>query len=172
MQPDRLLRSAAIIVRIAWIANRLLLAAITIGLIATWLSPGFFTGLLTEANPAADIAASLPGIRLLMLVGIAMGIATDRLLLSLAAVVASAGQGDPFLSANAHRLRTIGWALLTLQLLDIPCALLARFWPSLGAAAPNGDISVGGWIATLMVFILARVFAAGSVMRDDLEGTV
>jgi hypothetical protein len=42
----------------------------------------------------------------------------------------------------------------------------------MGSAAPNGDISIGGWIAVLMVFVLARVFAAGSAMRDDLEGTI
>ena len=76
------------------------------------------------------------------------------------------------MATNAERLRRIGWALLILQLLDLPCALLARFWPSLGSAAPSGDISVGGWLATLLMFVLARAFAAGSIMRDDLAGTV
>jgi hypothetical protein len=66
----------------------------------------------------------------------------------------------------------MGWALLGLQLLDIPGALLGRFCPSLGSAAPDVSFSPGGWIAVLMVFVLSRVFAAGSAMKDELEGTV
>lgn len=169
---DKLIQSAAAIVQLARIANRIFLAAVVLGLLATWLTPDFFDGLLTAATSVTDAAAALTGIRLLMMIGVVMTMAIDRLLVSLSAIVASAGTGDPFEPDNARRLQTIGWALLTLQLLDVPCALLARFWPSLGSAAPSGDISVGGWIATLMVFVLARVFAAGSVMRDDLAGTV
>lgn len=118
------------------------------------------------------MAAALAGVRLLTLIGVAMTIAIDRLLVPLGALVASAERGDPFLPVNAGRLTQIGWALLVLQLLDVPCTLLAKLWPSLGSAAPAGGISVGGWLATLMVFVLARVFAAGSAMRDDLAGTV
>lgn len=171
-QRDQLVRSAAAIMHVASVANRLFLAAVSLGLIATWLNPAFFAGLLAEADVVTDAPAGLLGIRLLLLIGIAMAIATDRLLDAMAAIIASAGDGDPFVFANSRRLRTIGWALLTLQLLDLPCALLARFWPSLGSAAPSGDISVGGWVATLMMFVLARVFATGSVMRDELAGTV
>lgn len=169
---DRLVQGAATIVRIGRLVNGLLLIAIAAGLIGTWVSPGFYRDMLVRADPSVDVTAALIGIRLLMLIGVAMTIATDRLLVPLAGVVASAGQGDPFISTNASRLRRIGWALLILQLLDLPCALLARFWPSLGSAAPTGGLSVGGWLATLMVFVLARVFATGSVMRDDLAGTV
>ena len=171
-QRDQLVRGGAAIVRISRVVNRLLLIAIAAGLVGTWASPGFYRDMLVRADPAVDVTAALTGIRLLMLIGIAMTIATDRLLMALAGVVASAGQGDPFTPINAGRLRQIGWALLALQLLDLPCTLLARFWPSLGSAAPVGGISVGGWLATLMVFVLARVFATGSLMRDDLAGTV
>ena len=169
---DQFISSAKTVVGLASIVNRLFLVAVTIGLAATWLSPALFATILVKADPAVDVPTALTGVRLLMLVGVLMAVATDRLLVSLAAIVASAGEGDPFLPANAQRLQTVGWALLTLQLLDIPSALLARFWPSLGSAAPNGDISVGGWVATLMVFVLARVFATGSDMRDELAGTV
>ena len=171
-QRDQLVQGVAVIVRIGRVVNRLLLVAIAAGLVGTWASPDFYRDMLVRADPAVDVTAALTGIRLLMLIGIAMTIATDRLLVALADVVASAGQGDPFIPTNAGRLRQIGWALLALQLLDLPCTLLARFWPSLGSAAPAGGISVGGWLATLMVFVLARVFATGSFMRDDLAGTV
>jgi hypothetical protein len=171
-QQDILVRGAIVTVRTALIANRFFLAAVAAGFVATWVAPGFFDRILLQADPSTDVAAALTGVRLLMLVGVVMSIATDRLLVALSAVVASAARRDPFVHGNAARLMTIGWSLLTLQLVDLLCAGLARYWSSLGTAAPHGDISLGGWVATLMVFVLARAFAAGAVMRDDLEGTV
>jgi hypothetical protein len=171
-QQDRLVAGTAALLRVARLANRLFLAAVVIGLGATWLVPSFFTALLREAGAAIDMTSALQGLRILLLIGIIMAIAIDRLLVSLAAITASVNEGDPFVPANASRLYTMGWALLILQLLDIPAALLTRYWPSLGSAAPEGGVSIGGWLATLMVFVLARVFAAGSAMRDELAGTV
>jgi hypothetical protein len=31
---------------------------------------------------------------------------------------------------------------------------------------------ISGWLAVLLTFLLARVFAEGTRMRDDLDGTV
>jgi NAD(P)-dependent dehydrogenase (short-subunit alcohol dehydrogenase family) len=36
----------------------------------------------------------------------------------------------------------------------------------------DAGFSVSGWLAVLLTFLLARVFAEGTLMRDDLEGTV
>ena len=36
----------------------------------------------------------------------------------------------------------------------------------------DAGFSVNGWLAVLLTFLLARVFAEGTLMRDDLEGTV
>lgn len=171
-QQDRLVRGAMTIVRIGRVVNGLLLTGIVSGLAGTWIVPGFFHDLLVSADPAVDVTAALTGARLLLLIGVAMTIAIDRLLVPLSCVIASAERGDPFVPDNADRLRRIGWALLALQLLDLPCTLLARFWPSLGTAAPAGGFSVGGWLATLLVFVLARAFATGSLMRDDRAGTL
>ena len=101
-----------------------------------------------------------------------MSVAADRIFVSLAQIIATVSAGDPFILANARRLQIIGWSLLALQLLEIPGALIARFFPSMGNAAPDATFSIGGWIAVLMVFVLSRIFAAGAVMRDELEGTV
>jgi Protein of unknown function (DUF2975) len=171
-QADRVISVADKVVRVGRLLNGLACAAILAGLAATWVVPGFFERMLLDANPAVDLAAALAGVRLLMLIGIAACVAIHRLLVPLGAIVASAGAGDPFVPANAARLEQMGWALLVLQLLDVPAALLARFWPSLGSAAPAGDVSIGGWMATLMLFVLARIFAAGAAMRDDLAGTI
>ena len=83
------------------------------------------------------------------------------------------GLGDPFVAANAHRLQSIAWALLALQLLGLLIGAIA-----LGVSSPNYPLkletsaSLTGWLAVLLTFILARVFTAGAKMRDDLEGTV
>ena len=110
--------------------------------------------------------------RQLAMIGIISAVATDRLLVTLTRMIATVSAGNPFILANAHRLRTIGWYLVVLQLANIPAALLGKVYPAMGHAAPGFDLSIGGWIAILMVFVLSRVFAAGAAMRDDLEGTV
>jgi hypothetical protein len=169
---DKLIKSSRLVVRIAAVTNRLFFLAVIVGLLLSWIFPAQFAVLLIQQDTGIDLRSALTGLRLLMLLGIAMALVTDRLLAALAQIIASAGAGDPFISANARRLQTIGWALLALQLLDIPGALLEKFFPSLGSAAPDVTFSPGGWIAVLMVFVLSRVFAAGSAMRDELEGTV
>ena len=169
---DRLIKSSRLVVRIAVVTNRLFLLAVVMGLLLSWMFPAQFATLLIPQNPGTDVRSAMTGLRLLMLLGIAMAVATDRLLAALAQIIASACAGDPFISANARRLQTIGWALLVLQLLDIPGAIIERFFPGLGSGAPNGTFSLGGWMAVLMVFVLSRVFAVGSTMRDELEGTV
>ena len=169
---DKLIKSSRLVVRIAAVTNRLFFLAVIVGLLLSWIFPAQFAVLLIQQDTGIHLRSALTGLRLLMLLGIAMALVTDRLLAALAQIIASAGAGDPFISANARRLQTIGWALLALQLLDIPGALLEKFFPSLGSAAPDVTFSPGGWIAVLMVFVLSRVFAAGSAMRDELEGTV
>jgi hypothetical protein len=81
--------------------------------------------------------------------------------------------GDPFVAANAQRLQAIAWALVALQLLGLVVAVIVR---TISTPAHPVDIdssfSVNGWLAVLLTFVLARVFAEGARMRDDLEGTV
>jgi hypothetical protein len=36
----------------------------------------------------------------------------------------------------------------------------------------NAGFSINGWLAVLLTFLLARVFAEGTHLREDLEGTV
>ena len=36
----------------------------------------------------------------------------------------------------------------------------------------DAGFSINGWLAVILTFVLARVFAEGTLMREDLEGTV
>jgi len=104
--------------------------------------------------------------------GIMTSIAAHILFRRMRAIVRTAIDGDPFTIANARRLRTVGWALLAIQVIDLGFGLTSL---ALGARVgePFGwNFSVGGWLAALMVFVLARVFEQGSRMRDELAMTV
>jgi hypothetical protein len=81
--------------------------------------------------------------------------------------------GDPFVAANASRLQAIAWALLALQLLSLVIGAIGNS-VSTPAHPVNLDagFSISGWLAVLLTFLLARVFAEGTLMREDLEGTV
>ncbi len=168
----RLVESSFVVVALALMANWVFLVAVAIGLTLSFVFATDFAAMLARSRPMADLPSLMLGLRWLMVGGIVMALAIVRLLGSLANIIGSVADGDPFIAANARRLQMIGWALIVLQLLDIASILLDRRFPSLGSAAPNGDVSIGGWMAVLMAFVLSRVFAASSAMRDDLEGTV
>lgn len=169
---DTLIRSSARAVWLAAVANWAFGLAIVIGLTASLLLGARFTTLLLGAGPAVDLDSRTSGMRWLMILGIALAIAIYVLMRALARIITTVSAGDPFIADNAGRLRTIGWSLLLIQLLDIPAAFISRAFPALGAAAPDGGVSPAGWLAVLMTFVLAHIFAAGARMRDDLEGTV
>ena len=122
-------------------------------------------------SPDADrLVLGLRSIAVLGLVAIPVNyVALKRLL----AIVETVRTGDPFVAANADRLQTIAWALFALQVLSIIIGAIARTISS--PAHPihmDAGFSVNGWLAVLLTFLLARVFAQGTLMRDDLEGTV
>jgi hypothetical protein len=128
---------------------------------------------------AFDLAPSIEADRLVLALRAAavLGLVTIplnyRILTRLIAMVDSVRAGDPFVAANAGRLQTIAWSLLALQLLGIAIGAIGK---AISTPAHPVDLDAGfslnGWLAVLLTFILARVFAAGTAMRDDLEGTV
>lgn len=81
--------------------------------------------------------------------------------------------GDPFVAANAYRLHAIAWLMVALQLISITIAAIGR-----AISTPehpfdlDAGFSLNSWLAIILTFVLARVFAEGALMREDLEGTV
>ena len=119
-----------------------------------------------------DEAGLVWAMRGLMAAGVVAVLPVDRCLRALRGVVASVRDGDPFDHRNARRATTIGWALLAIQLLDLGFGAIVWLIARTGADAATWQPSVGGWLSVLVAFGLARVFAAGARLRDDLEGTV
>ena len=113
------------------------------------------------------------GLRAVAVLGVVSVGFSHLILKRLLAVVDTVREGDPFLAENAYRLQAIAWFLLILQLLSLAIAAIGRWISSPGHEVElDAGFSAAGWLSVLMMFVLARVFAEGAVMRRDLQGTI
>ena len=125
---------------------------------------------LSPSLEADRVVMSLRVIIGIGLVGVPLNYAIFKRLL---AIVETVRAGDPFVAANALRLQEIAWALLVLQLFSLVIGAIVK-----SISTPehpvhiNAGFSTNGWLAVLLTFVLARVFAEGTLMREDLAGTV
>jgi len=151
-----------------------LFVAFFAAMLAVLASPVYDTALraLTDSHGPAQAAMTLRMLAWLMALGILTGLAAHILFHRMLAIVGTAIAGDPFTRENAARLRTVGWALLAIQIIDLGFGVISLSVDNLVDEPFGWNVSVGGWIAALMVFVLARVFEQGSRMRDELAMTV
>ena len=161
---------ARIVLRILVVLNLLMGAAI-LALLALpnerWIMSAF------KLTPSPEAERLVMGLRAIAVIGLAAIPLNHLVLQRLLALVETVRSGDPFVGANARRLQTIAWTLLALQLLSLVIAAIAEAVST--PAHPlhlDAGFSVTGWLAVLLTFVLAGVFAEGARMRDDLEATV
>ena len=159
------------LLRILIVANWLMGAAILVLLVAMpnehWIMRAF------KLSPSPDADRLIMGLRAVAVMGLAVVPLNYGVLKRLLAIVETVRAGDPFVAANALHLQAIAWMLLALQLLSLVIGAIARAVST--PAHPlhlRAGFSISGWLAVLLTFLLARVFAEGALMRDDLEGTV
>ena len=163
---------------IAYVALRILI-------VVNWLSGVAIAALLVamptrqwimsalDVSPGPEADQLIMGLRAIALIGLAAIPVNDVVLKRLLAIVETVRAGDPFVAANASRLRAIAWALLALQLFSLVIGAIARAVST--PAHPlhlQAGFSISGWLAVLLMFLLARVFAEGTLMREDLDATV
>ena len=160
-----------VVLRILIVLNWLYGAAILTLLVAMPTRQWIMTALELSASPEAERV--ILALRAIAVVGLAAVPLNYAVLKRLLAMVETVRSGDPFVAANAGRLQAIAWILLALQLLSMVIGAIGKS-VSTPAHPVNLDagFSVNGWLAVLLTFLLARVFAEGALMRDDLEGTV
>jgi DUF2975 family protein len=161
-----------VVLRILIVLNWLFGAAILVLLIATIVAEQWtMTALGIPPSPANWPLTN--GTRLIAALGLVSIPLNYAVLKRLLAIVETVRRGDPFVAANAYRLQAIAWALLTLQLLSL---LIAGIGKAISTPVHplhlDAGFSTSGWLAVLLTFVLARVFAEGTLMREDLEGTV
>lgn len=166
-----MLGMASMIMRILNWLNWVVVALFGLLLVLTVAVPGEFMR-HAAVMPKADPRDVLLAIRLLCCVVLAAGPATHFLLTRLGAILDTVAAGDPFILRNGERLRTVGWALLAIQLIDLVFGFVAVRISAQTGEYLGWSFSLGGWIAVLLVFVLAEVWTQGAAMRDDLQGTV
>jgi len=156
-----------ILIIVNWLVGAAILALLVVMPNEQWILAAF------KLSPSPDAERLVMGLRaaaVLGLVGIPLNYAVLKRLL---AIVLTVRAGDPFVAANAYRLKAIAWALLALQLLSLVIGAIGKAVSS--PAHPvhlDAGFSISGWLAVILTFLLARVFAEGTLMREDLEGTV
>ena len=152
--------------------NGLLGAAILTLLVATVVAERWtFTAL--GIPPSAGIEPMMIGMRAIAVLGLVAIPLNHAVLKWLMAIVETVRKGDPFLTTNAWRLNAIARVLLALQLLSL---VIGGIGTAISTPAHplhlDAGFSPSGWLAVILIFVLARVFAEGTLMREDLQGTV
>ncbi len=167
-------------------ALRLTGVALRILIFLNWLSGGAILVLLISSityeqwtftalgvPPSPETRTLVIGMRAIAVLGLVAIPLNHAVLKRLLAMVETVRGGDPFVAANAYRLQAIAWALLALQLLSL---VIGGFGRAISTPAHplhlDAGFSPSGWLAVFLTFVLARVFAQGTLMREDLEGTV
>src|SRR5437762_2390967 len=156
-----------ILIVVNWLGGAAILALLLVMPNEQWIMAAF------KLSPSPDADRLVMGLRAVAVLGLA-GIPLNYAVLKrLLAIVLTVRGGDPFVAANAHRLQAIAWALLALQVLSLVIGAIAKTVST--PAHPlhlDAGFSISGWLAVLLTFLLARVFAEGTLMREDLEGMV
>jgi hypothetical protein len=156
-----------ILIVVNWLGGVAILALLVVMPNEQWIMSAF------KLSPSPNAARLVMGLRAVAVLGLVAVPLHYVVLKRLLAIVETVRAGDPFVAANASRLQAIAWVLLALNLLSMVIGAIAKLVST--PAHPlhlNAGFSINGWLAVLLTFLLARVFAEGTLMREDLEGTV
>lgn len=171
VSPSPALPFAYFVLRVLVLMNWAMVAVILILLIALpnerWIMSAF------DLTPSPEAERLVMGMRAIAVLGLVAVPLNNAVLRRLLAIVQTVRDGDPFVAVNATRLQTIAWVLLALQLLSMVIGGIAKAVEIPGRPLNlDAGFSMNAWLAVFLVFLLARVFAEGTQMREELEGTV
>jgi hypothetical protein len=156
-----------IVIVLNWLGGAAILALLVIMPNEQWIMSAF------KLSPSPDAERLVMGLRAIAVLGLVSIPLNYAVLKRLLAIIQTVRAGDPFVASNASRLQAIAWVLLALNVLSIVIGAIAKAVSS--PAHPlhiDAGFSINGWLAVLLTFLLARVFAEGTLMREDLKGTV
>jgi hypothetical protein len=147
--------------------------ALIFGLLAISFLTASWTWRALGVSRIAGHEHVITGMRAIMVIGI-IGVPIAWLFFNrLLRIVESVRAGESFQVENARRLKVIAWALLSLQVLHIGVVAIASAVSTKEVPLHITDnFNPTGWLAVLLLFVLAQVFLEGTRMRDDLAGTV
>ena len=150
-----------------WLIGAAFLALLVVAPHEEWIMRSF------KLTPSPEAERLVMGLRIILVLILGAIPLNHRILKRLLAIVETVRSRDPFVAANADRLQGIAWALLILQILSIIIGAIGKTVAIPGRPLDlDAGFSISGWLAVLLIFLLARVFAEGTLMREDLAGTV
>jgi hypothetical protein len=147
--------------------NLVLAVGLIVAIPASFIFEPTFIQFFSKKPAHIDPSWLMPTLRIWVVLALVMVTAVHVSLSRLLAVVETVRSGDPFVPENAARLNTIAWCVLINELLRLTFGILAA---TMNAAGSNieWEFSATGWLAVVLLFVLARVFEEGTAMRDDL----
>ena len=162
---------AYVVLRILIVLNWLYGASILVLLVVMpneqWIMSIF------KLSPSPEVTRLVMGLRLVAVLVLVTVPFNYLVLRHLVAIVKTVRAADPFVAANADRLKSIAWALVVMNLLSIVMGVIGSSVAPPSYPVPlHVGFSINGWLAVLLTFVLARVFAEGSLMREDIAATV
>lgn len=167
----RVLGASRALLKIWRAINLLCAAAFVLAVIASlFFEPAFRDYFARQAKLDPEVV--LPILRLWVIAALPVFAAVHIMVSRLLEMIETVRAGDPFLPENAARMRTIAWCLLAMQLFDLACGFFIGILTRAGADLGDWDPSLSGWVAVLLLFVLARVFEEGARIRADLEAVV
>lgn len=162
-----------------WVARALLVLNIVVGLLLlavlgwSYVEEQRFAAAALAQFPDTDIDRLLTSTRLVLAIVFPVMVLAHLLFRALLQMLQTVQAGDPFVAVNADRLRRVAWCLLGIQLCDIGFGVAGAIMDAAAGERISGwSPGVTGWIAVLLVFVLARVFREGTRLRDDAELTI
>ena len=163
----------------AWIFLRILIVlnwiggALVLGLLVYTFVNEPWTMKALEVTADADGHAFMNGMRTIAAFGLAAIPLNHMMFKRMLRIVETVRAGSPFVADNAYRLNAIAWILLALQVLSM---IIGGIGEAISSPAHPLHLDAGfspiGWLSVVLTFVLARVFAEGTLMREDLEGTI
>jgi hypothetical protein len=151
-----------------------LLGAIALG--GSALVPFFWSTIflgLSKSYPAVDPAFLLSNFLAIMTLWVLISGLAWSILRKLLAIIGSVEEANPFVRANAVRLKAIGWLMVGIQIAGVPLEIAGSTFLALRGKPYDGfELPINSILAILLVFILAGIFEHGADMREELEGTV
>ena len=164
---------------IAWITLRILIVlnwvfgACVLGLLAFTFVNETWTMKALGVTGLPNAVEVMWGMRVIAALGIIAILINYPILKRFLAMVETVRAGDPFVADNAYRLNAVAWLMLVLQLISMVIGGIGKAISTPGHEFHlDAGFSTNGWLAVILTFVLARVFAEGTLMREDLEGTV
>ena len=161
------LSASRILLTILRVLNILMGVGLVLAMPASFIFESTFFEFFSKKPPRIDPSLLIPTLRVWFVLALLMVGLVHVQLTRLLAVVATV-HDDPFVPENAVRLKTIAWCMLGIEVLRLTSGILAG---TMNAAGSNIEwkFSASGWVAVVLLFVLAQVFEVGTRMRADLQ---